>query len=84
MSWDSVDFGAPPRGVGSAASAGGDRGEVGQLRRGRRLASRASSPGGSSRGTQSEYSFAQVPSAITASSPELRASISGWFSLATA
>ena len=41
-------------------------------------------PGGSARGTQSEYSFAQVPSAITASSPELRASISGLFSLATA
>ena len=41
-------------------------------------------PGGSARGTQSEYSFAHVPSAITASSPELSASISGVFSLATA
>ena len=41
-------------------------------------------PGGSARGTQSEYSFDQVPSAITASSPELSASISGLFSLATA
>ena len=41
-------------------------------------------PGGNSRGTQSEYSRDQVPSAMTASSPEFSASISGWFSLATA
>lgn len=34
-------------------------------------------PAGSARGTQSEYSRDHVPSAITASSPELRASISG-------
>ena len=41
-------------------------------------------PGGIARGTQSAYSRAQVPSAITASSPEFSASISGLFSLATA
>ena len=41
-------------------------------------------PGGKARGTQSEYSRAQVPSAMIASSPEFSASISGWFSLATA
>jgi len=34
-------------------------------------------PAGSSRGTQSEYSRDQVPSAITASRPEFSASISG-------
>src|SRR5690349_21991892 len=37
-----------------------------------------------SRGTQSEYNRAHVPSVMTASSPEFSASISGWFSLATA
>ena len=41
-------------------------------------------PGGNARGTQSEYSLDQVPSAMTASSPELSASMSGLFSLATA
>ena len=41
-------------------------------------------PGGNARGTQSEYSRDQVPSAMTASSPEFSASISGLFSLATA
>ena len=41
-------------------------------------------PGGRARGTQSEYSFDHVPSAITASSPALRASINGLFSFATA
>src|SRR6185437_2737193 len=41
-------------------------------------------PGGRDRGIHSVYSFIQVPSAITASSPEFRASTSGWFSLATA
>src|SRR5690349_5441970 len=41
-------------------------------------------PGGSARGTQSEYSRDQVPSAMTASRPELSASMSGLFWLATA
>jgi hypothetical protein len=41
-------------------------------------------PGGRARGTQSEYSRDQVPSAMTASRPELSASMSGLFSLATA
>jgi hypothetical protein len=41
-------------------------------------------PGGSARGTHSEYSRAHVPSAMTASNPALRASISGLFSFATA
>ena len=41
-------------------------------------------PGGSARGTQSEYSLDQVPSAMTASRPALSASISAVFSLATA
>ena len=41
-------------------------------------------PGGSGRGTHSQYSFAQVPSAMTASSPEFSAASSGGLSLATA
>jgi hypothetical protein len=41
-------------------------------------------PGGRARGTQLAYSVDQVPSAITASRPALRASINGLFSLATA
>src|SRR6516162_2649837 len=41
-------------------------------------------PGGSVRGTHWQYSFAQVPSAMTASSPEFSASTSGLLSLATA
>ena len=41
-------------------------------------------PRGRVRGTHSEYRCAQVPSAMTASSPEFRASTSGWLSLATA
>ncbi len=81
-SCSSVDFGAVAPGSSPAFSA------ASAAKSGRSGSGAALLPGfqpsGSSRGTHRVYSSAQVPSAITASSPEFRASISGWFSLATA
>ena len=67
-----------------AVLARGDRGEVRQVSEQGRLSTRVSSQAAVVRGTHWQYSFAQVPSAMTASSPEFSASTSGWLSLATA
>ena len=84
-SCDSVDFGCGAdesegpacRWLAAMAAKSGRRGGGADLEPGFQ-------PGGSSRGTQSEYSRDQVPSAMTASRPEFSPSISGLFSLATA
>ena len=78
--WASGDFGGGPA---IARCCVRDRGKVRQFGEGAAFEP-GFQPGGSVRGTHWVYRCAQVPSAITASSPELSASISGLLPWATA
>src|SRR5271169_334511 len=80
--WARVDFGvAGPTGMwGWLAAIAAKSGSVGAAA----AFDPGFHPGGRLRGTHWQYRFAQVPSAITASSPVFSASTSGWLSLATA
>src|SRR5690349_21122436 len=83
FSCDMVDFGAAPPAAGFCWFCAAIAAKSGNCGAGAAF-DPGFHPGGNARGTQSEYSRAQVPSAMIASSPEFSALINGLFSAAIA